>query len=253
MPRALAAPHTTRLLRSGPGPRYWRLCESIRERVAAGEWQPGGRIPTIRELGETYGVSHITVVEALGALSGEGLVTRWQGKGIFVSKSGPEHGPVSPLSFTEEMLKSGQMASSRMLRLERQPAGLQIAARLGLEVGDSVILVERLRLADGTPVGVQRAFLPERIVPGLVDQTEAVESLYRLLIERYGVMPSYATESYIPIRLDGEQARLLGVRTGAAAFSVERCTTDQHRRLVEYVQGVLRGDRYKVVLQLSRS
>src|SRR5579859_6852079 len=95
----------------GLAPLYARLRQALHDRVMSGEWQPGDQIPSIRELGELYGVSRITVVQALNELSHEGLLVRWQGKGVFVGTPRPG-GPRLPLqSFTEETVSRGQTPS----------------------------------------------------------------------------------------------------------------------------------------------
>lgn len=241
------------VLLGGPVPLYYQLTEHLRERIAAGEWRPGDQIPTIRELCQQYSVSRMTVIQALNLLAREGLLVRRQGKGVFVAEPKVEHGPVRLLSFTEETLRRGHTPTSRVLLLERRPAEPDIAARLDLPPGETVVVLRRLRLADGEPMGVQTAFLPDRLCPGLADLTEPISSLYRLLQERYGLIPTRAVETYEPVRLDAATAALLGVPRGAPAFSVERLTRDQYNRPIEYVVSMLRGDRYKVVLELQRT
>ena len=96
----------------GPAPLYSRLYHALRERLVSGEWRPGDRIPTIRQLGELYGVSRITVVQALDTLARDGLLSRWQGKGVFVTQiSEPEQPRLSLRSFTEEFTSRGQARS----------------------------------------------------------------------------------------------------------------------------------------------
>ena len=233
----------------GPAPLYYQLQQAVRDRIAAGEWRPGDQIPTIREFGQIYGVSRITVVQALHSLAREGLLTRRQGKGVFVAEPKIEQGPIRLLSFTDDITRRGHRPATRTLDLHREPASPEVAARLGLTGTDSVIVLDRLRLADGEPMGFQRAFLPERLVPGLAD-SQPVESLYRLLRDRYGVVPTRATETFEPIVLDRETARLLGTVPGSPAFAVERITRDQSDRVFEFVRSTMRGDRYKVLLEL---
>ncbi len=242
----------TAALRGGPVPLYHQLRQVIRERIASGEWATGDQIPTIQELCETYGVSRITVVQALSVLSQEGLLTRRQGKGVFVAEPKIEHGPVRLVSFTEESQRRGHHPESRVLSLRRELASEDVAAKLEIEEGESVVVLERLRLSDGEPMGRQTARLPERFFPGLAELRVPIASLYVLLQDRYGVVPTQATDTYVPIKLDRLTAQLLGVEAGAPAFSVERVARDQRGRIVEYVVSVLRGDRYKVVLQLQK-
>jgi GntR family transcriptional regulator len=239
-------------LPGGQAPLYARLRKVLFDRVTSGEWRPGDQIPTIRALGELYGVSRMTVVQALDELSHEGVLVRWQGKGVFVGQPRPAV-PRMPLqSFTEETLGRGHIPSSRTLRFVRLPADLKVRSRLGLRADEGVVFLERLRLMDGYPIAIQRVYLPEQLVPGLLDRQEPIESLYEVLAETYGILPTNALESYAPIRLAGEEARLLQTRPDAAAFHVDRTTSDQHGRTVEFASSVLRGDRYAVHLNLRR-
>jgi GntR family transcriptional regulator len=246
-----AAPPATPLP-GGRAPLYSRLRQAIRERVTSGEWRPGDQIPTIRQLGDQYGVSRITVVQALEALSREGMLVRWQGKGVFVNEPKTDVARLPLLSFSEDAARRGQTAGSRTLRLRREPATPGLKARLSLKESEGVILLERLRLLDGTPVAIQNVYLPEHVVPGLVDRAESVESLYRVLSDTYGVLPTTASETYAPVRLTPDQARLLETQPGAPAFQVDRTTTDQNGRTIEYALSIVRGDRYKLRLDLER-
>jgi GntR family transcriptional regulator len=249
MPGTASAPP----LPGGRAPLYARLRQAIQDRVTSGEWRPGDQIPTIRELGELYGVSRITVVQALDGLSREGWLMRWQGKGVFVRQPEPD-APRMPLkSFTEEAVGRGQIPSSCTLRLVHEHASVEMSARLGLRQDEGVVLLERLRLADGAPIALQKVYLPEHVVPGLVERSEPIASLYQVLVDTYGVLPTNAFERYEPIQLDPEQARWLETSAGAPAFHVDRTTADQYGRTIEFASSVLRGDRYAVHLVLSRS
>lgn len=234
-------------------PLYARLRMAIRARIGAGEWRAGDQIPTIRQLGEAYGVSHITVVQALEMLARDGVIVRRQGKGVFVAQPTPDQPRLALRDFGEAPIEPGQTPNSRTLRLRCQPATADLVARLCLKDDEGVVLLERLRSLDGSPLGVQEAYFPERLVPGLVERGEPIESLYGLLADAYWLLPTSAAETYLPITLGLREARLLDARPGAPAFLVERVTNDQHGRPIEFSRSVLRGDRYHVRLWLSRN
>src|ERR1700736_1239181 len=167
MPRT-APPATP--LPGGRAPLYSRLRQAIRDRVTSGEWSPGDQIPTIRQLGELYGVSRITVVQALDSLAREGILVRWQGKGVFVGQPTQGESRMRLLSFTEDAIERGQTPGSRLVRLRREPATPGLTARLDLTQGDGVVLIERIRLLDGLPIAFQQTYLPAHVVPGLIDR-----------------------------------------------------------------------------------
>ena len=224
----------------------------LHNRVISGEWRPGDQIPTIRELGELYGVSRITVVQALDELSHEGLLVRWQGKGVFVAQPRPDM-PRMPLqSFTEETLARGHTPSSRTLRFVREPGGRAgersarpEARRRGGLPGAAP---PGRRLSDCPPIGASAGAAGARAGRA----REPIESLYQVLADTYGMLPTNAFESYEPIHLAPDQAQLLETPPEAPAFHVDRTTSDQHGRTIEFASSVLRGDRYAVRLNLRR-
>ena len=73
--------------KNSPIPVYYQLKEMIKEKIADGTWQVGQCIASERELTEAYGVSRMTVRQALGELVQEGLLVREKGKGTFVCKA----------------------------------------------------------------------------------------------------------------------------------------------------------------------
>src|ERR1700687_3468378 len=138
MPRT-APPATP--LPGGRAPLYSRLRQATRDRASSGEWRPGDQIPTIRQLGELYGVSRITVVQALDNLAHEGLLVRWQGKGIFVGRHRAAEPRIPLLRFAEEMVARGGSPTSRTLRLRVEPATPGLVARLELGPHEDVVLL----------------------------------------------------------------------------------------------------------------
>jgi DNA-binding transcriptional regulator YhcF (GntR family) len=72
----------------GLGPRARRVHAALRDRIARGDWPPGARIPSHRELAAEFGVAPLTVRQVLGQLESEGLVSREVGRGTFVREPG---------------------------------------------------------------------------------------------------------------------------------------------------------------------
>ncbi len=102
-------------------------------------------------------------------------------------------------------------------------------------------------------MGLQTAFLSMRLVPG-IDQISFVNtSLYEVLDLRYGLHPASARETHRAVLVSREDAALLRVPPGSPALAAERLTSLADGRPLEYVQSVMRGDKYKIVLDLARA
>ena len=234
-----------------PVPLYYQLQEVLKAELESGKWKPGEKLPSEVELSRHFGVSMITLREALKGLAELGYIRREHGRGTFVERRKFDEGTRELTSFTEEMRGHDLLASSRILSQLVSEADGRTATALGLTIGDPVFVLKRLRLAAGEPVSVQTAHIPAEFVPGLVVDEGA--SLYELLQSRYHLYPARARETYTASAADRSSAELLGIAEGSPVFAVERVTLLPNQRPFEFVQSVVRGDRYSVVLDLVKS
>jgi GntR family transcriptional regulator len=218
--------------------------------IRSGRWKEDDRLPTESELEQTYAVSKITVRQALKELADSGYVRREQGRGTFVARLELKQGPRALSSFTEEMRRHGLRSGSRILRSDVVPADAVTAEKLGIPCDTPVFLLKRLRLADGKPMGIQTAFLPLALVPGLPQESLENASLYHILHSKYGLQPAYAHEEHSAVLLKGEGAALLRVRPGSPGLAAERITCLWDGHPIEFVSAIMRGDRYRIILDL---
>ena len=240
------------LNRDLPIPLYHQLKTLILQEIEAGTWKPDQQLPTEEQLSVRFRVSKITVRQALRELSNLGWVRREQGRGTFVQKPALEEGPRKLTSFTAEMREHGLVATSQVLDKAVIAAPADVAAKLGIMTTDRVFRLRRLRLADGVPLGVQTAYLPMAMLPGIDDVQFTDLSLYGLLESRYDLHPVAAKETLIAVVVDSEEANLLRVPPGSPALAAERITFLPQGQPLEYAQSIMRGDRYKVVLDLTK-
>ncbi len=239
------------LKRDAPVPLYYQLKTALLEDIEAGRWRPGDRLPTEDALITRFRVSKITVRQALRDLAQMGYIRREQGRGTFVQGPPLEEGPRELTSFTSEMRGHGLAATSRVLEQGVIPGAGQIAARLDAEDGAPLFRLRRLRLAEGEPMGLQTAYLPIHLVPGIERLSFSDASLYEVLASRYGLYPAVARESHQAVPVPEDAAIHLRVPAGSPALSAERLTRLPDGRPLEFVHSIMRGDRYKIVLDLA--
>jgi GntR family transcriptional regulator len=240
------------LNRDLPIPLYHQLKTLILQEIEAGRWKPDQQLPTEEQLSAQFHVSKITVRQALRELANLGWVRREQGRGTFVQKPALEEGPRKLTSFTAEMQEHGLVASSQVLATNVLEAPPDVAAKLSIRTSDRVFRLHRLRLADGVPLGVQTAYLPLAMVPGIATVEFTDVSLYGLLESRYNLQPAGAKETLVAVVVSGDDASLLRVAPGSPALAAERITFLPDGRPLEYAHSIMRGDRYKVVLDLTK-
>jgi GntR family transcriptional regulator len=233
-------------------PLYHQVERDMRDRIESRAWRRGEQIPTEAELCALYGASRVTIREAIGRLVADRLLVRRRGLGTFVCEAGITAGARGLTSFTEEMAELGLEAGSRVLAVDVERCSAAVARRLHIPEHADVIAIKRLRLGDGTPLGVQTARLPSGRFPGLELLDLRGRSLYTTLAEQYGTAPVEAEEIFEVVQIRGADARLLDVRPGACGFHVERLTCDTHGPF-EYVTSIMRGDRYRIRIGLRGS
>jgi GntR family transcriptional regulator len=240
------------LKRGAAVPLYHQLKASIMRDIDAGRWRPGDQLPTEDALMARFRVSKITVRQALRDLAQLGYIRREQGRGTFVQGPFLEEGPRELKSFTAEMRSHRLRASSRVIEQGLVPAPAEIAGRLGIAAGAPVFRLRRLRLADAEPMGVQTAYVPTALAPGIDDVSFDDASLYEVLATRYALYPASARETHQAVAVPEEIASLLRAPAGSPALMAERLTALGDGRPLEYVHSIMRGDRYKIVLDLAR-
>jgi len=234
-------------------PLYHQLKTTLLRDIESGCWRPGERLPTEDELIARFQVSKITVRHALNELTQLGYIRREQGRGTFVQGPPLEEGPRELRSFTTEISSHGFRATSRVLEQGVVAASADIASRLNLADGELVFRLRRLRLADGEPMGLQTACIPLRLAPGIDELSFASASLYEVLASRYALYPAAARESHQAVLVPEDAAPLLRAPIGSPALAAERLTSLIDGRPLEYVHSIMRGDRYKIVLDLTRA
>jgi GntR family transcriptional regulator len=235
-----------------PIPLYHQLKTILLERVKSGELKANDKLPSEDEIAEQYGISKATVRQAIGELANEGLIRREQGRGTYVAEQKIEQGPRALTGFTEEMRNRGLRSNSRVLKQRVIKADAEAAEKLRIHEGDSLFELTRLRLADGEAMGLQTAHILLALAPGLEDEDFSA-SLYDVLENKYGLVPNTAEETHTAVLLEPREAKLLKVPAGSPALAAERITYLADGRPFELVKSIMRGDRYKIILQLSKN
>lgn len=239
------------LARDGTAPLYVQVRQAILDQLALDDVGPGDKLPTERALQERYGVSRATVRNALDLLERQGYVVRTQGVGTVVARAKIEPDISQLTSFTEDITTKGMRAGSTTLEVALVRPPPLAREQFGLTDDDRVWYVQRLRCADGEPVGIHDLYLP----PTLEFAPHALQrmaSYYALLRERHGIEPVRAVQRFTARTADAHAAALLHVAEGAALLAIQRFTYDACERAIEYVDLIYRADRYEYRVELRR-
>ena len=211
----------------------------------------GQAIPSERQLSADFGVSRLTVRAALEDLVREGYLVRRRGSGTFVSEPKIAQ-ELTMTSFTDDMRERGMRPASRTLELRVAPAGARLGRLLRVSPSEPIMIARRLRLADLESMAIETLHVRERFVPGLTAADLEQHSFYELLHERYGIEIVGGEQTIEPTVTDEDESLALGIPLHSPAFRFERITHGQTGDVIEFVESVYRGDRYKLVTSLNR-
>jgi GntR family transcriptional regulator len=231
--------------RDSPLPLWHQLEQLLLDKIDRGVWKPGELIPGEQELQEQYGLSRTTVRQALRELELAGRVTRYRGRGTFVSAPKLRHSPEPKRSLALTLMHGGMTPGWRVLSHGSVEAPREVAERLGCEPGADVYRIARLRLANDEPLGLHVA----HVAPAfrrLVDESriDTGGSLEYLNVGA-ALDGSRAERVLEAVAANAEEADLLDVEPGAPMLRIRRLVSDATGAPVEDLRAVYRGDRFE--------
>lgn len=225
---------------------------AIASNLASGRWPPGSLLPSERALAEELGVSRTTLRHALKELADAGVLEPAPQRGWFVARAYISEGPNVLMGFSEGAAARGLTAGSRTVSQTLRPCAFEIADLLGVPPASDVVEFERVRTLDGLPVAVQTLSLPAKLVPGLESESLDDSSLYRLLGERYGLVPSRCDYTLQADAASEHVAALLEVPVGSPVLIGHEITVDTQDRVMAAGRMIYRGDAYRFTATLFR-
>ncbi|WP_404462020.1 GntR family transcriptional regulator [Sutcliffiella horikoshii] len=238
--------------KTSPIPIYYQLESYIKNQIEAGFILPGENIPSEREYAESYGISRMTVRQAINSLVNEGLLYRKKGSGTFVSEKKIEQPLQGLTSFTEDMKKRGMTPTSKLIHFEVIPANSFIANELKISEYAPVYEIKRIRLADGEPMALETNYLSANLVKGLTEE-QVKASIYSYVEEKLGLRITHAEQLIESVRASEEHEKLLFIEKDHPMLYIQRNTFLHDGTPLELVKSVYRGDRYKFQIKMERN
>lgn len=251
-PRDAIAGASVEINRSSPVPLYHQVYSAILHDIRDGRLRVGETLPTEAEIGDRFGVSRITVRQALGDLLRAGHLTRERSRGPLIVKGSPIEQRLARLTsfFMADALAQGYQPRFVCLAAQRMQAG-EFGPVLGLDAADPVTRVERLLIDRTGPLATITSYVPERSCPDLIEH-DLNGSLVTIMEEHYDLRMVRGTQ-WVSARMAAEAERtLLGLEPNTAVVVIRRLKFAEDGLAIEYFECVLRADRYEFVMELTR-
>jgi len=229
-------------------PRYLWVYDSLKNQIEAEDYKVGDFLPPEPELQRAFHVSRTTVRKAVEMLAQQGFVYIRQGKGTQVLdfKATQKLGYVT--SFSETLREKGATVTQADVRVDILAAPRRIAQDLQVEPASSLVKIDRVTLANGTPIALMTNYLLPEIVPGIEKRIAGMTSLYSFLESEYRLVIEAATDFISARDASPAEAQKLQVPEHSPLLVVRRITYSGGRP-VEVAILLVVADKYEYSVQ----
>lgn len=228
-------------------PLYKQLADTLRDEMDSGRWPQGKRLPTENELSEQYRVSRVTVRKALDDLSKQGYLMRKPGKGTFVAEKKFQRALSGVLCYTDMCRVLGYVPGAKTIKVALEEPSEEDAQLLGLDKEDELLVVERLRMADGKPVLLETNKFSEDFF-FLFDKDLNDASLYNIIKEEKGIVFTQSSKTLEIVFANHREAKYLGIAKGYPLLAINSVVQDASGGHKHLCQQLCIGDRFKLMI-----
>ncbi|HEX9016909.1 MAG TPA: GntR family transcriptional regulator [Chloroflexota bacterium] len=237
--------------RSSPLPLHFQLRTALLQEIESRALNPGDAVPTEVELMNRFGVSRITVRQAVSGLINDGILYRQHGIGTFVRRSRIQQELATLTGFSEEMITRGLTPSTRLISAEIVVPDQEVASRLQIGPGGDVLRMVRVRLADGEPTAIDISQCPGNLGRRLLHEN-LERPLYELMERALGIELDWAEQAIEATLADDFMSRHLGIKRNLPILMMERVAYSVSGEPVEHSKTCYRADRYSYRVRLNR-
>ena len=223
-------------------PLYYQLADQLREDLKKSEFNPNEPLPSENELMSKYNISRGTIREAMRILIRDGLVERRRGIGTFVVPPKIDHATDGITSFSRVMLQTGRRPSAKVLKLETIPAPYHISENLQIPKNTNVVLIKRLRYANGESLMIERSYYREKVGKNLYNE-DLTGSIYTMWKTKYNYHLVRSEKTLEVISVESQDAKLLNIPKNSPVVILKRLVFFDHNLPVEYAEDIYRSDR----------
>lgn len=224
-------------------PMYIKIHNQIKRDVENHVYKVGDRIPAERQLAVKFGVSRMTLRQAIKTLEEEGILERRLGSGTYVASQKVQEKMSGIMSFTEITQANGQIPSSKLISYQIGKPSLSEKERLNLNPDSEVLRMERIRFADETPICYEVVTIPYHLVENL-SKDDISTHLYETL-NKNGYRIGRVTEHISAAVANENDARLLNAKRGEALITRRQVTELSNGQPFEYTRARYVAERFE--------
>lgn len=230
--------------KSSPIPVYYQLKNDLIIKISQGIWKPGECIASERELCEIYGVSRMTIRQALGELVQEDVLFKIKGKGTFVCE--PTVKQEDMMSFTDMMKQTGRNLKTEVIDFNKINTPKHLTEIISL---DKVYIINRKRIVDNECIAVEKVYIPVDYC-GYIDKKMLEGSLFKIL-EEFGYMVDHSQSSIAAVIMNSELKDLFKVSEAVPLLKMTSKTYTQKGKMIFLEESIYRSDKFVLQVNIS--
>lgn len=213
----------------------------------------GSRLPTEQELSKRFGVSRVTVRQALDTLIADGTIARRPGYGTWLNRKIASEGDQRLTGHIEEVSQLAGHSSTALISRGVVIATDEVREALKLARDEKVFLIERVRFWDGMPLLLLQAFFP-LVVGKKIKPEELGDGLMVPVLKRLIDPQIFEVDQRIEaITADKQMADALKVPVKSAILNIKRNYVTSTLQPVVYFRTLYRADRYYYTVNMPQS
>lgn len=229
-------------------PLYKQLEEMLLADIENGVLKPGTRIPTEKELSEKYHLSRVTVRKSLAALADAGYLERKSGKGTFIAEKKMQRNLASSvLSFSEMCRMMNMSPGAKTIKIALEEPAPKEVERMNLTSGENIVVLERIRYADGKPIMLECNKFPESF-NFLFSENLNDSSLYEILRNKYNIGLEHSTKTIDIVFATAQEAKALDIAKGYPLLRISSVIHDSASTFTNLCRQLYIGDKYKIIV-----
>lgn len=218
---------------------------------------PNQRIPSENQISTAFNISRMTVRQAIRELVKEGYIHIKRGEGTFVNELPTTQMLIKLEGFSAVMHKMGYSTHSQILKIQtitRSQKKWEYAFQ-GLNQTNEhpIVMVRRLRYLEDTPYCLETSFLTHLVGEKILEKgLDEIISIYGFIEKECAIHLSRAEHIIEPALAKNTTAKLLSIKTGSPILFVKGTTYSAANRPIEYLEGIYRGDKYKLNVEITK-
>jgi GntR family histidine utilization transcriptional repressor len=228
-----------------PGAPFQQIKALVRDRIRAGEWTVGARIPSELDLASTFGVARMTVNRALRELTNEGTLERVAGVGTFVAESKPQSNLLMIAHIRDDILSRGHQYQCRVVTQVREAATFEVASAFGVALQAPVFHLVCVHLDNGRAIQLEDRYVNPVAAPDFLAQDFTLEPPSEYLfnnVSHHELEIEHVVDATLPTPA---QANLLDMRIDEPCLTLTRRTWTDGMP-VTFAHFIHPGNRYRL-------